>query len=31
MKLIPAELACHIATETEKWAKMLKFAKVKTG
>ena len=28
MKLVPAELARHIATETEKWAKVLKFAKL---
>jgi hypothetical protein len=28
MKLVPAQLARHIAMETEKWAKVLKFAKV---
>ena len=27
----PAQLARHIATETEKWAKVLKFTKVKAG
>ena len=31
MKLVPAELARHIATETEKWAKVLKSVKVKAS